>query len=453
MARVCFDITDIVHFAGRSNRLTGIQRVEFNLINLLVAKHGGRDVRCIFWHPSDKAYYEFDPSAYAQDAEFDAEQLLLRLGVTPPPGRIPSRVHIKSYLRAHARNKLQRVLLKAKIFILAWLSPDSLNDMGLSPRSSQAAAAPISKQKIAALSADDRLVHLGSSWFFPQTWQFAARHKQSGGAVFQYIHDLIPVTHPQFMTAKEPSMFIEWLQQALAYATHFPCNSLWTESDLQRFAAGHDRPCRSYVVPLAHEFIGFARDSNPEMPERMASLATRRFVLCVGTIEARKNGLVLLKVWQQLCKQLGEQVPVLVFAGRYGRIGGAEFRDYLEATNELAGHVQIVDGPSDQAMAWLYRNCLFSTYPSHVEGWGLPVGESAWFGRYCVASQASSIPEVCGDLAGYVDPTDMKSIKAGILKPILDPAFLQERERAIAAAQLRTWQDVADDLYASLVNG
>jgi glycosyltransferase involved in cell wall biosynthesis len=167
----------------------------------------------------------------------------------------------------------------------------------------------------------------------------------------------------------------------------------------------------------------------------------------VGTIEARKNGIALLKVWQQLVAELGEQTPLLVFAGRYGKIGGADFRDYVASDPQLERDVRVIEMPSDQALAWLYHSCLFSVYPSHVEGWGLPVGESAWFGRYCIASKSSSIPEVCGDLAGYVDPDDLSSIAAGVRVALLDQGFLKQREARIAASPLRTWQNVADDIY------
>lgn len=452
VGKIYFDVTDIVHFAQRSNRLTGIQRVEFNLISLLAAKHGGEHIRCVFFHPSRREYYEFDPAARAPDAEFDAERLLLDLGLLKATTRYPSKVQIKGYLRSHARSKLQRVLYKLKIYSLAWVAPGKLEQMGLPLMSVMGdSQVTLQKNKVNQLPQHSHLAHLGSSWFFPEAWRFAAQHKSRGGDVVQYIHDLIPVTHPEFMPAKEPPMFTHWLEQALSYATRFPCNSNWTASDLQRFVQQRGTECSLHVVPLAHEFIGFARNSEPTLPDRLAGLAGRRFVFCVGTIEARKNGLSLLKVWQQLLRELGADIPLLVFAGRYGKIGGDEFRNHLQAHPELHELVQVVDGPSDQALAWLYRNCLFSTYPSHVEGWGLPVGESAWFGRYCVASQASSIPEVCGDLAGYVDPNDIESIKAGILKPLIDPAYLRAREAAIAAAPLRTWQDVADDLYAYIV--
>ncbi len=47
---------------------------------------------------------------------------------------------------------------------------------------------------------------------------------------------------------------------------------------------------------------------------------------------------------------------------------------------------------------------MFSVFPSFEEGWGLPVGESLIFGRPCLASNASSVPEVGGEFVDYIDP-------------------------------------------------
>ncbi len=448
MGRVYFDITDIIQFACRNTRLTGIQRVQFNIVNLLARKHGGEAVRCVFVERSTSTIYEFDPSARPLDVEFDAERLLVDLGLARPSGRFPSKVQIKDYLRRHAKSRLHRAWLKARIYSWAWFAPQRLRAAGLAPTGhARRSETQLTTTEITALPADSHLVHLGSSWFFPKSWQFAAAHRQRGGDVVQYLHDLIPVTHPEFMPAKEPPTFVNWLGQALNYATRFASNSRWTANDLERFAGQHQRQLNIHVLPLAHEFIGYARSKDVEMPASLLMLKDRRFVLCVGTIETRKNGMSLLKVWQQLVAELGGQAPMLVFAGRYGKIGGAEFQNHVASDPRLTTVVRVIDSPSDQALAWLYRNCLFSTYPSHVEGWGLPVGESAWFGKYCVASQASSVPEVCGEIAGYVDPDDLASIKAGIMQPLSDPSWLQVREQAIAAAPLRSWRQVADELF------
>ena len=93
------------------------------------------------------------------------------------------------------------------------------------------------------------------------------------------------------------------------------------------------------------------------------------FVLCVGTLEVRKNGAALLQAWRQLAPRLGDRLPRLVFAGRQGwRI--QEFKTALAKHPELARRVRIVDSPSDRELAYLYQHCLFAAYPSLYEGWG-----------------------------------------------------------------------------------
>jgi glycosyltransferase involved in cell wall biosynthesis len=62
---------------------------------------------------------------------------------------------------------------------------------------------------------------------------------------------------------------------------------------------------------------------------------------------------------------------------------------------------------TDEELAHLYASCLFTIFPSFVEGWGLPVQESIAFGRPCLASSATSVPEAGLDLATYFDPYNL----------------------------------------------
>ena len=60
---------------------------------------------------------------------------------------------------------------------------------------------------------------------------------------------------------------------------------------------------------------------------------------------------------------------------------------------------------TDEELAWLYRHCEFTVYPSFYEGWGLPIGESLAYGVPCLASRTSSMPEVAGELIPYFSPS------------------------------------------------
>ena len=90
--------------------------------------------------------------------------------------------------------------------------------------------------------------------------------------------------------------------------------------------------------------------------------------------------------------------------------------------------------------------CLFSIFVSFKEGWGLPIGESLWFGRPVICSNVSSMPEVGGNLAEYVNPYSLASIEEAVIKLSLDNEYREQKCRQIAQAHLRSWSDVALDL-------
>ena len=102
-------------------------------------------------------------------------------------------------------------------------------------------------------------------------------------------------------------------------------------------------------------------------------------------------------------------------------------------------------------MAALYKATLFTVFPSFVEGWGLPVGESLMFGRPCVASNASSVPEVAGDFVEYIDPFNDHDGYEKILRFVEDREYLEERAQRIKNEfRPREWGDVAKDMIATV---
>jgi glycosyltransferase involved in cell wall biosynthesis len=447
--RIYFDATDLAHWAGHSDRLTGIQRVQLNIVSSLAREHGGEVIRGVFFDRDSRAFYEFDPASLARAQEFSAEGLLIDLGLQQTSRIFPSRVQINSYLRQAARGKLQRTLKKADIYFSALVVPARLRSKGLAP-SGRNQVRPVAVKKITALPPDSCLACLGTTWAFPELWRFAAEHRARGGDVLQMVHDLIAVSDPQYFRTTIITRFRRWLDEALQYASQFACVSSYVAGDLRRYAAERNRAPSIHATRLAHEFVGFERNAEIPLPPELTELAHREFVLAAGTIDARKNGISLLHTWRRLIGESGDKTPLLVFAGMYGRVGGSQVRAVLEGDARFAEFVRVVHGPSDQALAWLYKHCLFSAFPSHAEGWGLPVGESAWFGSLCVASKAGAIPEVCGELMDYIDPADTEDISRAVRRLITDRDYLQQRKTMIARAGLRRWSDVAADLYDSL---
>jgi glycosyltransferase involved in cell wall biosynthesis len=453
MARLYFDVSDVLDYARRHSTLTGIPRVQFNLVRLLSRRHGAEQVRCVFLDRTRGRMFEFAPED-EEGVEFDTEGLLLALGLERRSRLFPSAVNLKSYLRPYDRRKLLRTWKKADALLSAVVWPARLRRLGLAPSAHRAARAVWRVTAVSELPAHSSYVLLGSTWGYPQLWEFARAHRARGGDVVQMMHDLIPVTQPPGYSPIAAEVFRRWLDRALEDTSRFTCNSEWTRSELHSYAHARGRTVSAVTVPLAHEFSGEERGPGRggPPPERVAELGEARFALCVGTLDQRKNATALLAAWEALHARHSSLLPLLVFAGRLGT-AGEQIKARLADSALLRRYVRIVHAPADRDLAWLYRRAVFTVYPSLAEGWGLPVGESAWFGKYCVASSATSVPEVCGALMDYFPPDDGAALLAAIERPLIDPVFLHQREQGIAAAPLRRWSDVADELFTALTGG
>jgi hypothetical protein len=106
---------------------------------------------------------------------------------------------------------------------------------------------------------------------------------------------------------------------------------------------------------------------------------------------------------------------------------------------------------SDAELNAVYAGSLFTLFPSFVEGWGLPVGESLSHGRPCIASGASSIPEAGGPFVDYIDPHDLESGVAALRRMILDEGYRAARTALIEQQFVpRGWDDVGRDFVAAV---
>jgi glycosyltransferase involved in cell wall biosynthesis len=440
----CFDLTDIVRYAQSNERVTGIQRVQVNLLGHLVRTHGGQVIRCVFHHPVRKHMVEVDASALFDAPEFDALAMRQRLRVERGPRWLPARNSRKRYLARFEGRKLRRALGKVDIFLASLFMPRRLAAMGLALQHIVHDALPL--RRIDRLPDGVPYVFLSSGVKVEPVVRFAEEHAKRGGEVVHLVYDLLPLVHPEYFTAGMVDDYREWMTELRKLRPRAICISEWTAHDLRRTLGDEADAWDIHPMPMAHELLGFERNADvprPAAPD--GRLPDKPYVLCVGTLEVRKNGDGLLQAWKRLLDSGRGDLPMLVFAGRRGWLAHG-FADLLESSAPLREHVHIVDAPSDTELAWLYRHSLFTAYPSHYEGWGLPVGESAWFGRYCIASRSSSIPEVCGELIDYVDPSDPDDIARRLAHALDHPEHVRAREAAIRAAPLRRWTDVADDI-------
>ncbi|TAK73988.1 MAG: glycosyltransferase family 1 protein [Aquabacterium sp.] len=448
MKRAYFEVTDIIEYARHNRRVSGIQRVQVKIIRCLLEQYGGDVIRCIYYDPNQKRMLEFDPSAVLNEAEFDAQRLLVQLGLIELHRIFPEKQQLKAYLRKYSDNKLLRTRKKIEALLAALFDREKYHSLGFR-RVDPAllAARRIETTPVESVPANATLIFLGANWSFPEILAFGKKWKDSGSKVVQMVYDLIPHVHPEYFSKDLVESFEAWLAYLPQYATSFTCISEWTARDLRQYLSRFDENWPIQTTPLAHELDGFERFVPVSAESKqVAELAGRPYVLCVGTLEIRKNGIALLRAWQQLMAASVEPLPQLVFAGKHGWLI-SEFRSILEGDPRLRAKVTHIESPSDRDLAFLYQHCLFTAYPSFYEGWGLPVGEAAWFGKFCITSRTSSMPEVCADMADYIDPASVDDLTRSLRHALTTPGYVQEKERRLRAAPLRRWSEVASMLY------
>jgi glycosyltransferase involved in cell wall biosynthesis len=210
------------------------------------------------------------------------------------------------------------------------------------------------------------------------------------------VHDLIPITHPQYCRAGERERHAARMRNALTMARGILCNSNYTLETLRAFAAGAGLPMPPAVVaPLASAL--------PDPVSRPRPLPHPYFVV-VGTIEPRKNHKVLLEAWLRLAQEMGAHAPRLVLIGQRSWDCAAVIEQIERA--ELAGTV-IERGvvTDDELAAWL-QHAQALLMPSWIEGYGLPIAEALAAGVPVIASDLDVFREIAGAVPDYAPPHD-----------------------------------------------
>jgi len=295
----------------------------------------------------------------------------------------------------------------------------------------------------------DVFLTIGAFWAISGVGAFLQQLKTSGAVIGVFVHDIIPIVAPEYFEPREARVFVKAVNDALTFADFVLTASEYNKATLvEHMAVRKLDPLPVHVVPLGHAF-SLSVPADSKVSDAVAAVVDTEYVLCVGTIEVRKNPAYLFNIWKMMVRSGRSNIPTLVFAGRRGWFV-QDFLEQLKACNYLGGRIVLLHNVTDIELDLLYRKCLLTAYPSFVEGWGLPVGESLAHGKVCICSAMGGIPAAGGDLADYVDPYNAGDGLDRLLQYLDYPELRRGRERTITDRfEPRSWRNVADDFLRS----
>ena len=170
----------------------------------------------------------------------------------------------------------------------------------------------------------------------------------------------------------------------------------------------------------------------------------QKYILAVGSIEPRKNLKNLLLAYSQ-CDKVFKDEYHLYLVGDSGWKND-EIMQLVESMNQWVHPTGYI---SDIKLANMYRNASVFVYPSFYEGFGIPPLEAMACGTAVIASNTSTLPEVCGDAAYYVDPLDIRAIMDSMKKVLSDEVSRQDLiSKGLQHAQKFSWEKSAKEHMA-----
>jgi glycosyltransferase involved in cell wall biosynthesis len=264
----------------------------------------------------------------------------------------------------------------------------------------------------------------GNDVFFAPNFFVPRRHLAAVHALVPTVHDLAFLRLPHTVQRETLDNLHRHLPGALFTADALIAVSQATAHDLEELAGVNPR--RVHVI---HEGVdpGFATTEGAPPPDLPS-----RYLLFVSTLEPRKNVVTLFEAFAQAVA--GGYPGELVLVGRWGwRTGAAQT---ALARSPVRDRIRHLDYLERAALATVVRRAEALVFPSLFEGFGLPVLEAMACGVPVIVSRVSSLPEVAGETALYVDPVSPGEIAAAIGQLTRDPGLAARlgaagRERAV----------------------
>lgn len=283
--------------------------------------------------------------------------------------------------------------------------------------------------------------------------------EDSGISHTMVVHDIIPKLFPEYL--RKISQRLHWnaIEKGIRNADHIVAISESTKKDLMGNLGIADEKISVASIGLSSIFDRVADDAEVDRVMKKYHL-NRGYIYHGGGLETRKNTESVFRAYATLCVENQEsriparpnggknqekiELPKLIISGKIFDKKNPLATDVLGLISELGliDQVKLLGFVPDEDLPALYRGAALFVYPSLYEGFGLPPLEAMSQGTPVIVSNVSSLPEICGDSALFVDPMDTNMISEKMLVLLCDAEMRRDMsEKGLLRVKKFNWDN------------
>jgi glycosyltransferase involved in cell wall biosynthesis len=293
-------------------------------------------------------------------------------------------------------------------------------------------------------------------WFFPKvdvlhSTTFCVPTK-GYKKIIATIYDVSFLTHPEFHIEENIAHCFKGTSDAVKHADKIIAISRNTKNDLIKYF--NCDPAKIAVTYLGanKRFVPINDKYQTETIKKKYGIKNK-YIFNLGSIEPRKNISGLIEAYAMLPNELKNEYDLVIAGGKGWKNSGIYNMVKQLHLTEYIAFIGFVD---DDDLPYLYNEASVFVYPSHYEGFGLPVLEAMACGCPVISSNISSIPEVVGEAGILINPTDTEELKENIKKVLVDVSLAKEMSRrGIIQSQKFNWENCAKKtlgIYLNAIN-
>jgi glycosyltransferase involved in cell wall biosynthesis len=259
-----------------------------------------------------------------------------------------------------------------------------------------------------------------------------------------FLHDLIPIDYPQYVEASLAKRHRQMMQTIVQHFDAVIVNSRTTAEHFRQFLArsGGDAAIAAHIHVALPGVRAFPTDPAGVVSPAPDSVP---YFMIIGTIEPKKNHLLLLNLWTHLVATIATPPRLLVIGARGWE--NKEAVDMLERSNHPLSLVEEHNHMSDNAIGALLQGARAVLLPSFVEGFGLPLAEALASGVPVICSDIPAFREIGLGAPDFLDPANISAWRDAVI----DYCAADSPRRAAQMRRLPAWRNLSWQAHFDIV--